>query len=100
MPVTLNTLLKMKLQARASILDGLLHDRCVIMAFAWRGVGKTWFALGLAYAIATGGTFLKWKAPQARRVLYIDVCHSAWRSQYRAGSPRSNPWQRRRVRPD
>jgi hypothetical protein len=72
MPVTLSALLKMKLQARASILDRLLHDRCVIMAFAWRGVGKTWFALGHAYAIATGGKFLKWKAPQARRVLYID----------------------------
>jgi hypothetical protein len=33
-PVTLDALLRMKLQERVSILDGLLHDRSVIMAFA------------------------------------------------------------------
>jgi len=71
-PVSLQELLEMELKARESILDGLLHDRSVIMAFAWRGVGKTWFALGASYAISTGGTFLRWKAAKGRRVLYID----------------------------
>jgi len=42
------------------------------MVHAWRGVGKTHFALGVAYAVAGGGQFLKWKADKPRRVVYID----------------------------
>lgn len=42
------------------------------MIYAWRGVGKTHFALGVAYAVAGGGQFLKWKADKPRRVVYID----------------------------
>jgi hypothetical protein len=30
------------------------------------------FALGIAYAVATGSTFLKWRAARPRRVLLID----------------------------
>ena len=37
------------------------------MVHAWRGVGKTHFALGVAYAVAGGGQFLKWKAEKPRR---------------------------------
>ena len=39
---------------------------------AWRGVGKTHFALGVAYAVASGGTYLKWTAEKPFRVVYID----------------------------
>lgn len=42
------------------------------MVYAWRGVGKTHFALGVAYAVAGGGQFLKWNADKPRRVVYID----------------------------
>jgi RecA-family ATPase len=42
------------------------------MIYAPRGVGKTHLALGCAYAVASGGTFLKWRAPRPRRVLLID----------------------------
>jgi hypothetical protein len=42
------------------------------MIRSWRGVGKTHAALGIAFAVASGGTFLTWSAPKARRVLYID----------------------------
>ncbi len=42
------------------------------MVHAWRGVGKTHFALGVAYAVAGGGKFLKWKAEKPWRVVYID----------------------------
>jgi hypothetical protein len=42
------------------------------MVYAWRGVGKTHFALGVAYAVAGGGQFLKWKADKPMRVVYID----------------------------
>ena len=42
------------------------------MVYAWRGVGKTHFGLGVAYAVAGGGQFLKWQAEKPRRVVYID----------------------------
>lgn len=42
------------------------------MVYAFRGVGKTHFALGVAYAVAGGGQFLKWKADKPRKVVYID----------------------------
>jgi putative DNA primase/helicase len=42
------------------------------MIHAPRGLGKTHIALGVAWAVATGGGFLKWKAPQPRRVLLLD----------------------------
>lgn len=42
------------------------------MVYAPPGVGKTHFALGVAFAIASGGSFLKWKAEHKARVLYID----------------------------
>jgi putative DNA primase/helicase len=42
------------------------------MLYAPRGIGKTHVALGVAYAVASGGAFLRWRAPEARRVLVID----------------------------
>jgi AAA domain-containing protein len=40
--------------------------------FAPRGLGKTWLALAMATAIATGGKCGPWTASKACRVLYID----------------------------
>jgi len=42
------------------------------MVFAPTGVGKSWFAMGVAAAVAGGGSFGHWSAPEPRRVLYID----------------------------
>jgi RecA-family ATPase len=42
------------------------------MIYAWRGVGKTFVALNIAYAVASGGEFLGWKAERAHPVLYLD----------------------------
>ena len=33
---------------------------------------KNHVALGIAYAVATGGRFLKWDAPVASKALYVD----------------------------
>jgi len=71
-PITLKELLEMALKPRETVLEGLLLERGIAMVYSWRGVGKTWTTLGLNYAIATGGTFLKWKAPKARKVFHID----------------------------
>ena len=64
--------LKAKFPPRTLMLAPWLPDKGLAMAFAPRGVGKTWFALSVAHAVATAGQFLRWRAPRPRRVLYID----------------------------
>jgi len=62
----------MQFKLREVILDPWLHSQDLCMVFAARGIGKTHFAIAVAYAVATGGTFAKWSAPQPRKVLYLD----------------------------
>ena len=33
------------------------------MLYAYRGIGKTYIALGIAAAVSSGGLFLRWAAP-------------------------------------
>src|SRR5439155_14999303 len=40
--------------------------------FAFRGVGKTWFALAIAQALSTGGNLWDWQAHAPVKVLYGD----------------------------
>lgn len=42
------------------------------MVYAPPGVGKTYFSMGLSYAIATGGEFLRWKCEKKQSVIYFD----------------------------
>lgn len=42
------------------------------MIYAPRGIGKTYFALSLAYALSSGTSFLKFRAPKPCKVLYLD----------------------------
>lgn len=70
--VTLEEFLKMELPKREMILAPFFPSQGLCLLYAQRGVGKTHVALGIGYAIATGGSFLKWKAPKPRKVLYID----------------------------
>jgi hypothetical protein len=57
---------------RDMLLSPWLESQSLTMIHAWRGVGKTHVALGLAYALASGGEFLEWRAEQPTKVLYID----------------------------
>ena len=70
--VTLEEFLQMELPKREMILAPFFPSQGLCLLYAKRGVGKTHVALGIGYAIATGGAFLKWKAPRPRKVLYID----------------------------
>jgi hypothetical protein len=65
-------LLRAEFPPRSLMLAPWLPEKGLAMIFAPRGVGKTWVALSIAHAIASGGNFLRWRAPQPRRVLYID----------------------------
>src|SRR5476649_2654350 len=69
-------LLAAELPARRIILesgrDPILTSKSLVLLYGPRGVGKTFVALGIAWAAATGGRFLGWQAPKPRRVVYID----------------------------
>jgi putative DNA primase/helicase len=65
-------LAKMTFKAREPLLEPWLCTQDLTMVFAARGIGKTHFSLAIAYAVATGGKFAKWQAPQPRKVLYLD----------------------------
>jgi KaiC/GvpD/RAD55 family RecA-like ATPase len=54
------------------IIAPILFEADLMMIYGWRGVGKTWFSLGLAYAVASGGQFLTWTCKRPRRVLVLD----------------------------
>ena len=70
--VGIHDFLRQELPPREEILSPWLLTQSLNMIHSWRGVGKTHVALGIAYAVAAGGSFLTWKAEKARRVLYID----------------------------
>jgi putative DNA primase/helicase len=75
--LSLGELLAMEIPPREPLLqtaDGatLLHRQDTVMIHSRRGVGKTFFAMGLAHAIASGGRFLRYQAPKPMRVLYDD----------------------------
>ncbi|GMU73560.1 MAG: hypothetical protein AMXMBFR42_30130 [Burkholderiales bacterium] len=70
--LNLGELLTHAFPPREALLEPWLLTQSLNLLSAWRGVGKTHFAAGVAYAVATGGEFLGWRAPRARRVLYLD----------------------------
>nr|CRY95410.1 hypothetical protein [uncultured prokaryote] len=58
---------------RSMLLSPVMAIQSLSMIFAMRGVGKTFFALSCAYAVASGGgVFSRWFAPYPAKVLYID----------------------------
>jgi len=70
--VTLSEFLSIEFPPRENILSPWLPTQGLAMVHGYRGVGKTYFALNTAIAVATGGEFLRWKAPKPYGVLLID----------------------------
>ena len=70
--ITLHDLQAKAIPEREMLLSPIIPAKGLIMAFAQRGVGKTFLGLNIAYAVASGGKFLRWHAAQARSVLYVD----------------------------
>ena len=69
---SLSEIINLKIPPKDYILETLLPEQGMAMVYSPAGVGKTWFSLGVANAVATGTEFLKWKAPKPRGVLFID----------------------------
>jgi putative DNA primase/helicase len=68
----LDELLQLEVKPRAQILSPVLPEKGLAMLYAARGMGKTHVALGMAYAVARGGSFLNWSAPRPAKCLYVD----------------------------
>lgn len=64
--------LQQKFPPRIKILDPWLPIQGLGMVYASRGIGKTFFALSVGVAVASGGRFLTWKAPSPAGVIYLD----------------------------
>lgn len=65
-------LLQKVLPIRENLLDPWLPKAGLCMIYAQRGIGKTFFALEVALAVAYGDSYLSFNAPKPARVLYID----------------------------
>jgi putative DNA primase/helicase len=66
------TFLQKEFPPRSNLLSPWLPAQGLTMAYAYRGVGKTFFALSVAYTVAAGGSYLGWDAPVPAGVLYLD----------------------------
>ena len=70
--VTAADLLAAQLPPRSDVLAPVLASDTAALVYGPSGIGKSFFALGVAWAVAAGGSFLGWQAPRPHRVLYVD----------------------------
>lgn len=71
-PVNITDFLGLEFPPRENLMSPWLPSQGLVMLYAGRGIGKTYLALGVAYAVTSGGAFLGWQAPSPAGVLYID----------------------------
>ncbi len=82
--VSFGDLLRMDIPPRGHVLYPVIPEQGLVMIHAMRGIGKTFCALTIAVAVASGGTvFGRWKAEQPRRVLFLDGEMALWSMQQR-----------------
>jgi RecA-family ATPase len=62
----------MDIKPREMMLEPWLPCQGLAMLHARRGAGKTYLALSIGYAVASGGSVLGWQAPKPRKVCYLD----------------------------
>jgi putative DNA primase/helicase len=68
----LEALMDLQIKPRQYAIQPILPFPGLGQIYAPRGLGKTFVALSFSLAIASGGTFMRWRAPEPRRVLHID----------------------------
>ena len=72
MAVDMDKFLSMKIPDRGYLLSPILPVQGIGILYAPRGVGKTFAALSVAVAVASGGEVFNWRAPLPKRILYVD----------------------------
>ena len=70
--IDVDDFIKMELPKRPMILAPWLRKSSLVMVYAYRGVGKTWFALSIALSITTGAPIGSWGRETPTGVLYVD----------------------------
>lgn len=70
--IDINQFMRLDIPPRRCLMQPWLPESGLTQVYAYRGIGKTFFTLNVAYAVATGGEFLGWKCQKPKRVLYID----------------------------
>ena len=77
-PVAAPKLFDAELPQRQMLLDPILSNDTMALLYGPRGLGKTFVALGMAWAAASGSSFLNWHAGpplQDRRPRLLEVEH-------------------------
>ena len=64
--------LSMQIPDRGYLLSPILPVQGIGILYAPRGVGKTFAALSVAVAVASGGAVFNWRAPMPKKTLYVD----------------------------
>lgn len=64
--------LSMSIPERGYLLSPILPVQGIGILYAPRGIGKTFAALSIAVAVASGGAVFNWRAPMPKRTLYVD----------------------------
>lgn len=70
-------------EVQDDILLPFIKDGDATMIYSPSGVGKSFYVIGIAVAIAGGGEFIGYNAPKPKKVLYIDGEMSKWQLQTR-----------------
>jgi hypothetical protein len=71
-PRPLDRLLGVEAVSREFVLEPMLAKGSLSLLYGPGGVGKSFLALGFAFAAATGLPLFGWRAPRPHKVLYID----------------------------
>src|ERR1700761_52392 len=74
------------LPERRVLIDPLFTNKTLALLYGPRGLGKTFVAMGIAWAAASGGSFLDWRARPPPGGVYLaggmgggPRCATAWR---------------------
>src|SRR6185437_16565586 len=70
--LTAAQLMAADLPPRSDLLPPWLASDTAALVYGPPGIGKSFLALGIAWAVASGGSFLGWRSTRPRRVLYVD----------------------------
>jgi putative DNA primase/helicase len=70
--LTATQLMAADLPSRSDLLSPWLASGTAALVYGPPGIGKSFLALGIAWAVASGGSFLGWRSPRPRPVLYVD----------------------------
>lgn len=71
-PRSFGELLALPVEPRVELCGSWLKEGSITEVYGWRGAGKSWFALWLAYCVSAGVSFMKWGVSAAKGVLYVD----------------------------